>query len=87
MRPANVSVHIEELVLHGVAPGDRHRVAAALQAEMTRLFTAAGAPAALLRSTAVPRLDGGAIPAAPSSRPEVVGTQVAGAIYGAWSKP
>ena len=56
MRPANVSVHIEELVLHGVAPGDRQRAGEALQAELARLFAEEGAPPALLRSAAVARM-------------------------------
>jgi len=33
-----VSVHIEELVLIGIRPGDRDRVAQALQSELTRLL-------------------------------------------------
>ena len=37
MKPQNVELHIEELVLHGFAPGDRHRIGEAVRAR-------AGAP-------------------------------------------
>jgi hypothetical protein len=87
MRPANVNVHIEELVLHGFAPGDRHRVATALQAELTRLLAETGAPPAWSRNAEIPRLDAGAIDAAPSSRPETVGAHAARAIHRGWNTP
>ena len=32
-----IEVHIEQIVLHGYAPGDTHRLGEALQAELTRL--------------------------------------------------
>jgi hypothetical protein len=44
MRPRVVRVHIRELVLEDVAPGDRYRVGDALQHELTRLFAEQGVP-------------------------------------------
>ena len=38
MESANLNLHIEELVLHGFAPGDRYRIGEAVQQELTRLF-------------------------------------------------
>lgn len=81
--PAAVELHIEELVLHGFAPGDRYRIAEAVQGELARLFTEQGAPPSPLADVAVARLDGGAFEVSPSSKPEAVGRRVAQAIY--WS--
>ncbi len=40
----NVRIEIDELVLHGVRPADRHRVAAAFERELTRLLRTGGPP-------------------------------------------
>lgn len=37
-----IELHIEELALEGFAPGDRYRIADALQHELARLLTAQG---------------------------------------------
>jgi hypothetical protein len=36
--PANIQIHIDELVLHGFDPRDRHAIGDAVQAELTRLM-------------------------------------------------
>lgn len=36
MKPHRLELHISELVLRGFAPGDRYRIAEALQAELAR---------------------------------------------------
>ncbi len=46
-----VEVHIDRLVLHGVAPGDRSAVAQAVEREVARLAEAGG-----LAGGTVPRL-------------------------------
>jgi hypothetical protein len=39
MKPRpSINLHIEELVLHGFAPGDRHRISEAVEQELTRLI-------------------------------------------------
>ncbi len=78
----NVRLRIDELVLEGFPPGDRHRIAAAVEAELARLFAERGVPAGLRESIALPRVEGGAFELAPPARPEQIGAQVAGAIYG-----
>jgi hypothetical protein len=40
----NVRIEIDQLVLHGVRPADRHRVAAAFERELTRLLRTRGLP-------------------------------------------
>ena len=82
MRPANVELHIEELVLHGFAPGDRHRIADAVGRELARLFAERGVPANFLNNFESPRLDAGSFNFAPASTPETVGAEVARALYG-----
>lgn len=40
--PQSVNLHIEELVLHGFAPHDRHRIGDAVERELLRLLTERG---------------------------------------------
>jgi hypothetical protein len=54
--PAHVHLHIDRLVLHGVAPGDRAAVLGALQAEITRQLQAPGVAARLAGLPSVPAL-------------------------------
>ena len=79
--PQNIELHIEELVLHGFLPGDRRHIAAAVEAELTRLFTEQGLPPALAAGTAVPTVDAGAFQMAPDAKPAAVGQQIAGNVY------
>ncbi len=81
MRPEDVELRIEELALHGFAPGDRRRIDEALKRELARLFAEEGVPASLVNSADVPSLDGGAFDVSPGSRADAVGAQVARALY------
>jgi hypothetical protein len=80
-----LSLHIEELVLHGFASIDGDRIGEAAQWELARLFVRQGIPRSLASRTAVDLLDGGALKIA-ASAPELIGTQLAQAIYGALSE-
>lgn len=82
MRPTNVELHIEELVLHGFAPADRHRVGEAVERELARLLAEEGVPAALAKGFDAQHLDAGSFHVAADSRAEAVGAQVARAVYG-----
>ena len=75
-------VRIERLVLDGagIAPSDRHRVGASLEAELERLLVAEGLPGWCLAGGAVPGV------AAPLIRlgrggPATVGADVARAVH------
>jgi len=81
MTTPNLQLHIEELVLHGFAMGDRHAISAALQQELTRLFTEQGIPPNLSQGGRVPQLNGGTVAIAPGTRPELVGSQIAQSLY------
>lgn len=81
MMPKNVELHIEELVLHGFSPGDRYRIGEAVEQELSRLLADRGVPESLERGGEVASVDGGAFEVAPGSKAEVVGAQVAKAVY------
>ena len=75
-----IRVTIDELILNGFNPADRHRIAAALEIELSQLLTAEGLPAQGLETA---RLDGGQFrfPAAP--KPETIGAAIARNVHGA----
>ena len=83
MRQANIELHIEELVLHGFAPGDRYHIGEAVERELQRLFAEHGAPPSLAQGGEMGRLDGGAFGAPAGSKADQIGGQVGKAIYGA----
>lgn len=86
MTPRNVELHIEELVLHGFASGDRHRIGAAMERELTRLFAEKSTPASLTQEQEIAHLNGGTFEMEPGSAAEVVGARLAQAVYGSLSK-
>ena len=67
-------MHIDELVLHGFAPHERHRVAEAVAAELQRIVTEHGLPEGIGDRDVV---RAGSI----AVKPAGVGSQIAGAIY------
>lgn len=78
----NIEIHIEELVLHGFAPGDRYCLGAAVELELARLFAERGVPPSLAQGAEFADMGGGAFEMAPGSRSEAIGAQVAQAVYG-----
>jgi hypothetical protein len=81
-----LSLHIEGLVFHGVAPIDRDRISEATERELARLFVRRGMPRSLAGRSAVDFLDGEALQITSTATPEPIGTQLARAIYGALSQ-
>jgi hypothetical protein len=80
MNPREIEVNIEELVLHGVAPGDRWRIGDALERELRGLLAAKGVPRLWLSSPE--RIAAGTICSASLTRPAQAGAEIAGAAYG-----
>jgi|SRR5579864_1927624 len=80
--PPDIELHIEELVLHGFAHGDRYAIGAAVERELVRLFTEQGMPAALANGGEIGRLNAGSFAVTRGSKPEVIGSQVAQSVYG-----
>jgi hypothetical protein len=90
----DVSVHIDELILHGVAPAERHRIGEAVRLELTRLIAERGLPAsthavappphavaAPQQAVAVPPWGGGVVEVASGASAAEVGAQIARAVY------
>lgn len=77
-----VELHIEKLVLHGFAPCDRHRIGAAVEAELTRMIAEQGVPASLANGGEIALLDAGSFEVAKDSTTKTIGGQVARALYG-----
>ena len=82
MKPKNIELNIEELVLHGFSPGDRYRIGEAVEQELSRMLADKGVPESLERGWEVAGVDGGAIEVTQGSRAEAIGAQVARAVYG-----
>ena len=72
-----VEVQIEELVLHGFAPGDRRAIAEAVQHELAQLIEAGQLPLTQGNSVALKRIDAGAFQVKADSKPASSGTQIA----------
>jgi len=86
MKASSIELHIEELVLHGFAPGDRHAIAEAVERELARLFSEQGARPSLAANLAGARLNAGSFNVAPNADAEAIGAQVAQALYGGLSR-
>jgi len=80
MRPAEIDLQIDELVLHGFSHHDRARIGGAMERELRRLLAEDPARAAST-TRAVMSDHGGAIHVAHGASPEAVGAQAAGAVY------
>jgi hypothetical protein len=79
-RAAAIELHIEELVLHGFAPGDQHRIGDALGHEMERLISAHGL-AGLDRSVCVSEVDGVTFRVAAGATARTLGEQLAQQVF------
>jgi len=78
----NIRLHIDDLVLEGFPPGDRYRIAAAVEAGLASHFAEHGVPPGLVTGGTIPSLDGGAFNIASGARPEAIGAEVAKSLYG-----
>jgi len=81
MKPPRIELHIEELVLHGFAPGDRHAIGDAVHHELTRLLVEQGLDTSSIASGERAHVNAGDVHVAPESRPQAVGAQVAQAVH------
>jgi hypothetical protein len=81
MKPQNVELHIEELILHSFAPKDRHAIGESIQRELQRLLTEQEMFSPLEQDREVAHLDGAAFTMKPGARADTIGRQVAQSIY------
>jgi hypothetical protein len=77
----NIHLHIERLVLDGVAVDQPNILRKALEQELTERLMEGGLSPELRPGGAVPYLRGGAIVLGQSSHPAKLGTQIAGAVF------
>jgi hypothetical protein len=85
MRRPNIKLHIEELVLHGVAPNDRYAIGDAVERELSRLlaagFDGSALPTSLAANSDRPRIDGGSFHVATDAKPNSIGVHIAQAVH------
>jgi hypothetical protein len=86
MKPQDITITIDELVLDGLDGDSGQRVAEALSQELKRSFVERGLPAGL-RSQAGARMTTAAPAAGVPETAEGVGTRVAQALYRSWTPP
>ncbi len=79
MKPRDIEVHIEELILHGFEPANRWQIGDALERELHKLLAAKGVPALWLSSPE--RIAAGTICSASLTKPAQAGAEIAGAAY------
>jgi hypothetical protein len=83
MKPRTVRVHIKELVLEGVAPGEGYRVSEELKIELGRLFAEQGVPSSMRKRAHIESIDA-SMPRTPGRRGK--GTEAGRAIYRGFGK-
>lgn len=81
MNGARVRLQIDQLALHGFAPGDDAAIAAALQDHLGALLWTEEIPALLRQGGHTTTLSGGDIGATASSDPVAAGHEIARAIF------
>ena len=84
----NIQVHIERLILDGVAlgVGEGPRLQAAVEMELGRLLAERGIANGLASDVAVDSVRGGAVQLQPGAGGSGLGKQVAQAVYGGIGK-
>jgi len=80
MQPSRIEFVIDELVLHGFAPGDRHAIADAVQSHLEGLLAAA--PTASAQDCSIDRQAPQPVTLAPGARAGAIGSGIAQAIHG-----
>lgn len=79
----NITVHIERLILDGIAIPQRHRplVQAALEEELARLLATSGLATGLQQSGTQQHVPAGVLEVKDTDEPSVLGRNIARAVY------
>ena len=83
MKPKNIELSIEKLVLEGFATEDGERIRAGVEHELSRLLIERGMPESYVQKHDMAQVNGGRIDIAQGSDVSSMGKQIARAIYGA----
>jgi hypothetical protein len=75
-----VVLHVDRLVLRGIAPHQRTPISTGLRTELTRLLATPGVPKRLSSLGTVDRVRAGNLSSAASAKPESTGTAIAQAV-------
>jgi hypothetical protein len=75
-------VDIEQLVLHGFAPGEGYSIGESVKRELARLCGERGVSPSLIHNSQGMLIDAGVFNVVPGSTVEAIGAQVARAVYG-----
>lgn len=78
----NIELNIEELVLHGFERGDKHRIAQAVQQELTNMLSKNLNDNLLIKPGEHYRIDAGQFELQADAKPEQIGAHIASAVYG-----
>jgi hypothetical protein len=78
----DIELHIEELVLHGVDPADRHRIGDAVERELARLLV----ERPIAARTDLEHIDAGTRRLPAQAKAPAIGAQVARAVHGGLTK-
>ena len=81
---ANIELHIDQITLHGFAPGDRRRIGDSLQRELTRLLREEGIPEGLRQPGRMERQEAPPILLEARAHPDAAGERIARSLYAAW---
>ena len=84
--PSRIELEIDELVLHGIAPGERFALAAALESELTRLLGERGIPGTLSQNAEVANVAANPIAITGGTSTRAMGTQIAESVYGSLNR-
>ncbi|NCD71685.1 hypothetical protein [Mucilaginibacter agri] len=76
-----IELHIEKLVLKGFPPSQRQHIQAAVQAELTRLFTEKGVPSSFSTGKNIRYINGGAFNSKQGEKGETTGNSIARSLY------
>jgi hypothetical protein len=81
-----VELHIEELVLHGFAPGDRYVIGDAIERELACLLCDQGIPSSLRSENARDEISGARFNLPHNAKPAGIGRQIAQAVFQGFSQ-
>ena len=81
-----VDIYIDKLVLHGFAASQRHHIADAVQAELTRLFSEKGVPAPLHTAANTPVIKAENVHMSNGTKNNTIGNSIAGSVYKSFEK-
>lgn len=80
-RRSSIHLHIEELVLDGFAPGDRHRIGETVEIELRRLLEVRHPAATFRQSSETDHVDAGEFKVSSGATAQTIGGHVAASVY------